>query len=68
VQNVPNNSAVEMFSDSQLICSQYEGTYRVKDPALQVLLSKVLGLIQSKKLRVKLQWIPRSRNLAGKLL
>jgi ribonuclease HI len=68
LQIVPHGSSVEMFSDSQLICSQFAGDYRVKDPALQELLSEIQALILSKKLTVKLQWVPRSRNLAGKLL
>src|SRR6266849_8308554 len=68
LQNVPAGSTVEMFSDSQLICSQFTGNYRVKDYALQELLSEILALILHKQLKVKLQWVPRSRNLAGKLL
>ena len=35
LQNVPDSSAVEMYSDSQLICSQFAGNYRVKDYALR---------------------------------
>ncbi|MGA9808259.1 MAG: RNase H family protein [Candidatus Sulfotelmatobacter sp.] len=68
LQNVPEGSTVEMFSDLQLLCSQFEGNYRVKDYALQELLSEVRALILNKQLKVKLQWVPRSRNLAGKLL
>jgi ribonuclease HI len=68
LKSVPEGSTVEMFSDSQLICSQFAGTYRVKDFALKGLLSEVLALILNKQLKVKLQWVPRSGNLAGKLL
>jgi ribonuclease HI len=68
LQNVPDGSTVEMFSDSQLICFQFAGTYRVKDCALQGLLSEIQALILTKRLKVKLQWVPRSQNLAGKLL
>ena len=68
LQNVSQGSTVEMFSDSQLICSQFAGDYRVKDSALQELLSAIEALILSNHLKVKLQWVPRSRNLAGKLL
>ena len=68
LESVPQGSAVEMFSDSQLICSQFAGDYRVKDAALQELLTEILALILRKQLKVKLQWVPRSRNLAGKLL
>ncbi len=68
VQSVPDGSTVEMFSDSELICSQFNGYYRVKDYALQGLLSEILALILNKQLKLKLQWVPRSQNLAGKLL
>jgi ribonuclease HI len=68
LESVPQGSAVEMFSDSQLICSQFAGDYRVKDSALQELLSAIEALILSNHLKVKLQWVPRGRNLAGKLL
>jgi ribonuclease HI len=68
LQHVPDDSAVEMFSDSQLICGQFAGQYRVKDYALQELFSEVLALILNKRLKVNLQWVPRNRNLAGKLL
>jgi ribonuclease HI len=68
LQHVPEDSAVEVFSDSQLICGQFAGQYRVKDYALQELFSEVLALILNKRLKVNLQWVPRSRNLAGKLL
>jgi len=68
LEHVPADRAVEIFSDSQLICSQFSGHYRVRDEALQELLSEVRALIASKSLRVTLNWVPRSRNLAGKLL
>jgi ribonuclease HI len=68
LQHAPDDSAVEMFSDSQLICAQFAGDYRVKDPALQELVSEVLSLILNKRLKVNLQWVPRNRNRAGKLL
>jgi ribonuclease HI len=68
LESVPQGGAVEMFSDSQLICSQFAGDYRVKDAALQELLSEIQALILNNQLKVKLQWVPRNRNLAGKLL
>lgn len=68
LQQMPDGSDVEVFSDSQLICSQFTGDFRVKDSELQDLLSKVQAMIASKRLKVTLQWVPRSQNLAGKLL
>ena len=68
LEHVSSGRVVEFFSDSQLICSQFSGQYRVRDEALQKLLSEIRALIASKSLRVTLNWVPRSRNLAGKLL
>jgi ribonuclease HI len=68
LDHVPADRAVEVFSDSQLICSQFSGQYRVRDEALQKLLSEVRAVIASKSLKVTLNWVPRGRNLAGKLL
>ena len=68
LEHVPADRVVEIFSDSQLICSQFSGQYRVRDEALQELLSEVRAVIASKSLKVTLNWVPRSRNLAGKLL
>lgn len=68
LEHVPADRAVEVFSDSQLICSQFSGQYRVRDEALQTLLSEVRAVIANKNLKVTLNWVPRSRNLAGKLL
>jgi len=68
LQNVPDGCVVQMFSDSQLICSQFSGDWRTNDSDLQLLLSQAYELIRAKKLTVQLQWVPRSRNLAGKLI
>ena len=68
LEHVSADRVVEVFSDSQLICSQFSGQYRVRDEALQKLLAEVRALIARKSLRVTLNWVPRSRNLAGKLL
>jgi ribonuclease HI len=68
LKHVPEDSVVDFFSDSQLICAQYSGDFRVKDYALQQLLSEVLALILSKRLKMTLHWVPRNQNLAGKFL
>ncbi len=64
----PEGAIVDMCSDSQLICSQFSGAYRVKDEALQILLSEVRAVISRKRLQLTLRWVPRNQNLAGKLL
>src|ERR1700679_3665233 len=52
-----DGTRVEVFSDSQLLCCQYDGTYRVKDPDLGCLLGQVQSLIKEKGLIVTLRWV-----------
>lgn len=68
LSELSHGASAEMFSDSQLLCCQFSGQYRVRDGALQELLSQVHAVIASKSLKVTLNWVPRSENLAGKLL
>jgi ribonuclease HI len=68
VRRLPRGSRALILSDSQLMVSQFNGQYVVNDPRLQRLLAKVREVIQSRQLRVKLQWIPRRENLAGQLM
>jgi ribonuclease HI len=65
---VPSNTRLEVFSDSLLLCCQFSGEYAVNDPDLAELLAQAQSLIKEKSLSVTLQWVPRARNLAGKLL
>lgn len=63
-----NGACAEVFSDSEVLCCQFNGTYKVRDPDLASLLSQAQSLIDEKNLSVTLRWVPRARNLAGKLL
>jgi ribonuclease HI len=63
-----NGSAAHFFTDSQLMWSQFTGNNRVRRPDLSELLSQVHTLIKEKNLTIDLQWVPRHKNLAGKLL
>jgi len=65
---LPDGARADLFSDSQVLCCQFDGTYKVRDPDLASLLSHAQSLIREKKLNVTLQWVPRAQNLAGKLL
>jgi ribonuclease HI len=58
----------EVFLDSQLVVCQHSGAWKLADPRLIELHSKVAAVIASKHLLVKLTWVPRNRNLAGKML
>jgi hypothetical protein len=48
--------------------SQVIGKYRVHHPELADLLLQVRTTIKQKSLNIDLKWVPRNRNLAGKLL
>jgi ribonuclease HI len=65
---LPDGVCVEVFSDSQVLCCQFDGTYKVHDPDLAILLSQAQSLIEQKNLSVTLRWVPRNRNAAGKHL
>jgi ribonuclease HI len=65
---VARRSRVLIYSDSQLVCRQFSGQYAVREPRLADLLEWARRIISEKNLRVKLEWIPREKNLAGRLL
>lgn len=68
ISSVPDRSFVRVFSDSQLVCNQLIGRYAVHDPDLARLHSEIYRVVMAKKLRVRLMWIPREKNLADALL
>lgn len=55
-----------IYSDSELLVKQYNGEYKVRNPNISPFYRKAKKL--SEGLRVTVSWIPRERNLAGKLL
>jgi ribonuclease HI len=61
-------SQARIYTDSQLVCQQFNRKWAVNDPKLIGLLSMVRELIERKSLEIELQWIPREQNAAGKLL
>jgi ribonuclease HI len=65
---VSRGSSVLILTDSQLVCSQFAGKFRVKEPRLKRLLDQAKRLMEERNLQVELKWIPREENVAGKLL
>ncbi|MCX6659950.1 MAG: reverse transcriptase-like protein, partial [Candidatus Bathyarchaeota archaeon] len=55
-----------IYSDSQLAVRQLSGEYEIRDPKLKILAAKVQQLCQNRA--VTFRWIPREKNLAGKIL
>jgi ribonuclease HI len=68
VESLPKRTVVEILTDSQLMCSQFNGVYKIRDPKLQNLLQEIREVIAAKELRVTVAWVPRSINVSGKLL
>lgn len=55
-----------IYSDSELLVKQIKGEYRVRNPNLKPYYARVRALLSG--LRVRLIWVPREKNPAGKLL
>ena len=55
-------TSLVVFSDSQLMVRQINGIYRVKQPHLQVIYSKVLEKIHAEDYSFDIQHIPRQKN------
>lgn len=68
LEGLPVGSSAEVLMDSMPVCSQFSGRYRVRDARMSRLLDEVRALIDQKRLTVKVTWIPRQQNLAGRLL
>jgi ribonuclease HI len=67
LESLPGGTVVEICTDSEVICAQLNGKYKVRDPKLTVLHSSVHDVIHRKRLQVSFKWVSRAENLAGKL-
>lgn len=65
---LPAGSGVEVFTDSLLVVSQLRGEYRIREPRLARLAAEVQTSAQRKRLHLKVSWVPRGQNRAGKLI
>jgi len=68
LENVPDNSEVEILSDSQIMVNQLNRIFHLKEDKLRELFDKIQNIIKEKSLRVTFVWIPREKNKAGKYL
>lgn len=68
LNSVSSGSDVEILTDSLLVVSQLRGEYRILDSKLCKLASEVKTIAEHKRLTLKLTWIRRTENIAGKLL
>jgi ribonuclease HI len=58
----------EIWTDSENTCYQLKGERRIRDPKLAEINQQIQNLIENKQLTVSFVWVPRSANLAGKLI
>jgi ribonuclease HI len=68
INAVPDGSSVRIFTDSELVCNQLTGRFAVHNPDLARLRTEILRSKTRKKLKVRILWIPREKNLADALL
>src|SRR5262249_2052292 len=68
VEALPTGAAALILTDSELVCEQFNGRYRVRNVALAESLRRIRDVIRDKSLHIQVRWIPRSLNLADKLL
>jgi len=65
LQELPGRE-LTIYSDSQLAVRQLNGEYKIRDSHLKSLAAEVRTLSQGRE--VVFEWIPREKNLAGKVL
>jgi ribonuclease HI len=65
---VEENSDVFILSDSKLVVNQIKMEWHIKEKRLRELFETVIKIIDKKKLKFKIEWIPREENKAGKVL
>jgi ribonuclease HI len=58
----------DIFSDSLLIVNQFNGKWAVRDPKMKAQLDRIRTIISDRLLKIRLSWLPREENLAGRLL
>ncbi|SRR5579864_8920300 len=68
LESLPDEAEAEIFTDSDLIACQFNGKYAVRDPKLRLLLIDVRTVIERKRLKITVAWVPREENPAGKLI
>ena len=68
LKQVQRGANLEVRTDSLLVVSQLRGEYRILDSKLAKLANEVKTITEQKHLTLKLTWIPRPENRAGKLL
>ena len=54
--------SLTVYSDSQLLVNQVNGSYRVKQPHLQELHHQITNFLDRNKIRFQIHYVPREKN------
>jgi ribonuclease HI len=65
---VENNSKVTILSDSKLVVNQIKMEWHIKQERMREMFKEVHRLISEKNIDLKVEWVPREENKAGKIL
>jgi len=68
IKHVEPGSRVKILTDSKLVANQLRMEWHIKEKRLRLLFEEVFEIIEKKSLSFKIEWVPRSRNKAGKVL
>jgi len=68
IKHVEPGSKVKILTDSKLVANQLRMEWHIKEKRLRLLFEEVFEIIEKKRLSFEIEWIPRSRNKAGKVL
>lgn len=68
LKHLNHGNEARIFTDSQLVCQQFNHCWSINDPKLIRLLDRTEELIEDKDLEIDVKWIRREENVAGKLL
>ena len=68
VEAMTAGTQVEILTDSLLAKAQLNGEYRIRDLKLVRLAGQIKTVAHKKQLKLKVSWVPRADNRAGKLL
>jgi len=68
VEAAPANESLEIATDSLLAKAQLNREYRIRDVKLTKLAGQIRTVASQKNILLRVSWVPRKDNLAGRLL
>ena len=68
VEAMPAGTQVEIATDSLLAKAQLNGEYRIRDAKLAKLAGQIKTVAHRKRITLKVSWVSRKENQAGRLV